>query len=234
MKIQAAASSLLACCLLLGACSSRPPVLRPVPDAEAVGVFHVVKPGETLWGICRRFGARLQEVAEINGIEKTGQLRVGQIVFIPDVGARPAAGKEKRPGEQPAGQPIRHYPGMFTWPLEGTVTSRFGLRGRRRHDGIDIAAPAGTPIKAAAPGRVLFAGNQGTGYGNLVILHHDRGMITVYAHCRRLLVAEGQQVKRGQTIATVGSTGRSTGPHLHFEIRKRTRPRNPLFFLPRK
>lgn len=233
MKAFAGMLLLAATWLLVAGCAARSPVLRPVPDAEAVGIFHVVKPGETLWGICRRFGARPQEVAEINGIEDASHLRVGQTVFIPDVaGEQPDSEKPQRP-ERP-GKVIRHFQGMFIWPVDGRLTSRFGIRGRRRHDGIDIAAAAGTPIRAAAAGRVLFAGNQSTGYGNLVILHHAQDMITVYAHCRQLLVVEGQRVQQGQTIATVGSTGRSTGPHLHFEIRKRTRPRNPLFFLPRK
>jgi len=88
-------------------------------------------------------------------------------------------------------------------------------------------------VRAAADGTVLYAGDQQTGYGNLVILRHAQDMITVYAHNSVNLVSENQKVKQGEVIAKVGSTGRSTGPHLHFEIRKRTKPRNPLFFLPK-
>ena len=214
--------------------SHRVPVLRPEPDVEAVGVYHRVRRGETLWSICRRYGANLQEVAEINGIESPASIRAGEQIFIPDVSG-PAGDFEdvSNSPARPTRAGIRRFPGRFAWPVRGRMTSRFGIRGRRRHDGIDIAAPEGTPIAAAADGKVLFAGNQGTGYGNLVIIHHDDDMITVYAHCSQILVAEGQRVRQGQKIATVGSTGRSTGPHLHFEIRKRTKPRNPLFFLPK-
>ncbi len=205
-----------------------------MPDAEAVGVYHRVQRGETLWSICRRYGADLQEVAEMNGIEDPSSIRPGQRIFIPDVsGPAAGAGAETIVPQSGERKQVRRYTGRFIWPVKGTITSRFGIRGHRRHDGIDIAAPEGTPIVAAAAGKVLFAGNQGTGYGNLVIIHHEGDMITVYAHCSQILVAEGQRVRQGQEIATVGSTGRSTGPHLHFEIRKRTKPRNPLFFLPK-
>jgi peptidoglycan hydrolase FlgJ len=110
-------------------------------------------------------------------------------------------------------------------PLRGRVSSGFGVRhdpmhGRvRRHAGVDIAAPHGTPIAAAAAGKVVFAGRRG-GYGNLVEIEHADGQRTRYAHAARLLVKVGDEVKPGQPIATVGSTGRSTGPHLHFEVKK--------------
>jgi peptidoglycan hydrolase FlgJ len=110
-------------------------------------------------------------------------------------------------------------------PLRGRVSSGFGVRhdpmhGRvRRHAGVDIAAPQGTPIAAAAAGKVVFAGRRG-GYGNLVEIEHADGQRTRYAHAARLLVKVGDEVKPGQPIATVGSTGRSTGPHLHFEVKK--------------
>ncbi|MBI1764120.1 MAG: peptidoglycan DD-metalloendopeptidase family protein [Acidobacteria bacterium] len=110
-------------------------------------------------------------------------------------------------------------------PLHGRISSNFGVRhdplhgGVRRHGGVDIAAPPGTPIAAAAGGTVVFAGRRG-GYGNLVEIEHADGQRTRYAHAARLLVQAGDEVKPGQTIATVGSTGRSTGPHLHFEVNK--------------
>jgi murein DD-endopeptidase MepM/ murein hydrolase activator NlpD len=108
---------------------------------------------------------------------------------------------------------------------------RYGVRAGQRHDGIDIAAPEGTPVGAAADGEVIFAGQQ-AGYGGVVILRHEGDLVTLYAHNARLLVKEGQRVRRGQRIATVGQTGRTTGPHLHFEVRAGTRPRNPLLYLP--
>jgi murein DD-endopeptidase MepM/ murein hydrolase activator NlpD len=105
------------------------------------------------------------------------------------------------------------------------------VRAGQRHDGIDIAAPEGAPVGAAADGVVIFAGDQ-AGYGALVILKHANDLVTLYAHNSRVLVKDGQRVSRGDPIARVGQTGRTTGPHLHFEVRQGTRPRNPLLFLP--
>ncbi|MFC1655164.1 peptidoglycan DD-metalloendopeptidase family protein [Myxococcota bacterium] len=219
--------------LFLVACQRHPPpdILTPVPDAEAVGVFHQVRAGETLFSICKSYQADLQEVAEINGITDADQLEAGQKVFIPDVetavpGEKPAKTAEKKVA-------IKKWTGQFIWPVDGVLTSKFGIRGGRRHDGIDIGAPQGTEIVAAADGTVLYSGDQQTGYGNLIIIKHANDMITVYAHNQKNLVKESDQVKRGQAIGKVGRTGRATGPHLHFEIRKRTHPRNPLFFLPK-
>jgi lipoprotein NlpD len=119
----------------------------------------------------------------------------------------------------------------LAWPLKGVLYGRFGVRAGKRHDGIDIAAPEGTPVLAAAAGTVIYAGEQ-PGYGAIVILRHEGGLVTLYAHNARLLVEEGARVKRGEPVARVGQTGRTTGPHLHFEVRDGTRPRNPLLFLP--
>jgi len=110
------------------------------------------------------------------------------------------------------------------------LTSRFGWRYRRHHDGIDLAAPHGTPIYAARAGRVVFAGWY-YGYGRTVILDHGNGLQTLYGHASSLLVREGQQVERGQLIARVGCTGSCTGSHLHFEVRLRGRAVNPLGYL---
>lgn len=118
-------------------------------------------------------------------------------------------------------------------PVDGRITSHFGLRadplgkGERRHAGIDIAAPAGTPVKAIAAGTVVFSGPAG-GYGNLVAIDHGNGITTRYAHNRALLVSIGERVTLGQEIAQVGSTGRSTGPHLHFEVLRDGRAVDPL------
>ena len=117
------------------------------------------------------------------------------------------------------------------WPVRGRVTSGFGYRWGRQHAGIDIAAPTGTPIKAAKAGRVIFAGTM-SGYGNVIILDHGGGFSTLYAHQSRLGSGKGQSVPQGQVIGYVGSTGRSTGPHLHFETRFGGSPRNPRPYLP--
>lgn len=123
----------------------------------------------------------------------------------------------------------------YMWPARGALTSGYGWRRGRMHQGIDIAAPIGTPIMAAASGEVIFSGWNSGGYGNLVKLRHPDGSITFYAHNNRLLVSNGQKVKQGQLIAEMGSTGRSTGPHLHFEIRPNgTTAINPIARLPKE
>lgn len=112
-------------------------------------------------------------------------------------------------------------------PTTGTITSRFGTRSRDNHKGIDIGAPKGTPIKAAASGKVVHSGNKNDGYGNYIILSHGNNVQTYYAHCSQLLVSKGQNVEQGQVIAKVGSTGISTGNHLHFEVRINGVAKNP-------
>ena len=120
-----------------------------------------------------------------------------------------------------------------TTPINGTVTSRFGSIESVRygaHTGLDIAAASGTPIKAAAGGTIEYASWMGS-YGNLVIVSHGNGIKTYYAHCSKILVTKGQTVNAGDTISLVGTTGNSTGPHLHFEVRINDKPVNPQNYL---
>lgn len=121
--------------------------------------------------------------------------------------------------------------GHFAWPAEGRISSLYGPRGNSNHDGIDIAAPEGTPVYCSAPGVVLFSGVL-RGYGRVVIVGHDYGLSSVYAHNREVFVSKGARVRRGSVIASVGRTGKVTGPNLHFEIRRENVALNPLTFLP--
>jgi murein DD-endopeptidase MepM/ murein hydrolase activator NlpD len=122
----------------------------------------------------------------------------------------------------------------LSWPLDGEVSSGFGSRDGKQHDGIDIVAAKGAPVRAAAAGKVLYSGDEIKGYGNLVIIRHQGGIITVYAHADENLVAEGDDVERGQVVARVGRTGSATTDHLHFEVRVDERPRDPLQYLSAK
>lgn len=142
-----------------------------------------------------------------------------------------------RPGAPPAPPskpfPVPVYSGSYRWPLEaGVVSSEFGPRRGGSHDGIDIAADLGVPVHAAADGEVIYAGAGLRGYGNVVILRHDEKMTTLYSHNKGLRVKTGEGVGMDQVIAHLGSTGRSTGPHLHFEVREADKPLNPRTVLP--
>ncbi|NEO60430.1 MAG: peptidoglycan DD-metalloendopeptidase family protein [Moorea sp. SIO4G2] len=150
-------------------------------------------------------------------------------------------GKPVSPGVPPLSKPDMYLPDSptrfngYIWPSNGVLTSGYGRRWGRMHKGIDIAAPIGTPIIAAAPGVVVSAGWNSGGYGKLVEIKHPDGSLTLYAHNSRIFVRRGQQVGQGQRIAAMGSTGYSTGPHLHFELHPRGRgAANPMAYLPRR
>jgi lipoprotein NlpD len=145
----------------------------------------------------------------------------------PPAGVLAARARADRPApaELPAG------PSPFLWPVpRGVLSSDFGRRGASHHDGIDISSPEGTPVLAARAGRVLYS-DRLRGYGNLIVLEHEQGYATVYAHNRENRVRAGAFVRQGEVIASVGRSGRTTGPNLHFEIRRDNVARNPLFYL---
>jgi murein DD-endopeptidase MepM/ murein hydrolase activator NlpD len=118
------------------------------------------------------------------------------------------------------------------WPVDAALSSTFGMRDGRPHEGIDLAAPEGSQVHAACDGVVAYAGDRLRGYGRLVIVDHGAGLATVYAHNSKLLVREGDAVSRGRVIALSGQTGHATAPHVHFEVRQDSRPRDPLKYLP--
>ena len=150
---------------------------------------------------------------------------LGAPIALRPKAAAPVLGAGALRGSPPAGMPVR----------SSGVTSRFGMRnhpisgGGRMHSGVDLAAPAGSPVVAAADGVVAYANWLGS-YGLLVTLRHASGFETRFAHLSRILVSPGQQVSRGQTLGLVGSTGRSTGAHLHYEVRQNGMAVDPLAF----
>lgn len=219
--------------VFIDGCAPRFPVsVRRQPR----GIYHVVKSGENLFRIGKAYGVPYQVLSRINRIADPRQIRAGRRVFIPGATRRlpveiitpsEVAVEARRPPEVRGTRP-----GGFTWPVRGDMSSKFGPRGGTFHDGIDIEAPEGTPIRAIERGVVLYS-DQLRGYGNLIIIRHPGGFVSVYAHNRLNLVREGQQVKRGDRIGEVGSTGRVSAPHLHFEIRKDNVAHDPLYYLPR-
>ena len=193
-----------------------------IPNQD--GVFYKVKSGDTLAKLASKYGTTVALIQQANGLEGTN-IAKGVEIFIP--GAKPVVSVYK------AARSISGSRVGFRWPLRGRISSSFGWRRhpitKRRdfHTGIDIARPYGTIIRAAAAGRVVYAGWMG-GYGRVVVIEHGKGYSTLYAHCSRLLVRKGQRVSSGQAIGKVGSSGRATGAHLHFEVRYRNKPINPM------
>jgi murein DD-endopeptidase MepM/ murein hydrolase activator NlpD len=205
-------------------------VKKPLlPERE--GVYHVVERHQTLYRICKTYGIDINEVASLNGIADPGRIQVGQRIFIPrakqllkvgihlDDVVRESFDKER---EMLPGKP------NFIWPIEGPCFEFFEETERRKHQGIDITSPLGTPIKASGSGVVLYSGNGIRGYGNVIILRHSDEFVSVYAHNEVNLVEEGMRVERGEVIGKVGRTGRAFGPHLHFEIRKNNKAIDPF------
>jgi murein DD-endopeptidase MepM/ murein hydrolase activator NlpD len=126
------------------------------------------------------------------------------------------------------------YKGEWRWPLAaGVVSSEYGARWHKQHEGLDIAADEGEPVYASAAGKVLYADHRMRGYGNVVIIRHDSAMTTLYAHNKEMKVKLGDTVEQGQVIALLGSTGHSTGPHVHFEMRRANEPLPPRGLLPK-
>ncbi len=192
------------------------------------GIYHTVKKGETLWRISKTYGVDMQSIAEYNEIYDPNLIYKGQKLFIP--GAKKEREVKGDPAEKTIGK-ITVKKGYFVWPTDGLVYSLFGVRWGKMHKGIDISGRSGTPIIAPQDGKVTFAGWKG-GYGNTISLEHRDNYKTLYAHMRSIKVKVGDNVELGDVIGLMGSTGRSTGPHLHFEVIKDGKARNPLFFLP--
>lgn len=209
------------------------PTIRPAK--KPAGIYHVVKSGENLFRIGKAYDVPYQDLAWINGIDDPHRIHLGQRIFVPGA-TRQLPVEIITPSEISLERPP--FPSLdgagdgFIWPLAGEITSKFGPRGKNFHDGIDIAAPEGTSIRSIERGEVIYS-DELRGYGNLVIIRHSRGFASVYSHNRRNLVREGQNVAKGEVIGEVGKTGRVSGPHLHFEVRKDNVARDPLYYLPK-
>ncbi|MGH7925576.1 MAG: peptidoglycan DD-metalloendopeptidase family protein [Candidatus Binatus sp.] len=219
----------LAASIALAGCGSG----TPPSSYEAAGsqrpVTHVVVAGDTVYRIATEYHVSVGRLMTANGITDPRELRVGRVLTIPGAYraasiATASSGVHPYTGERASRQ--------FQWPVQqGVVSSGFGIRNGAMHDGVDIAAPVGTPVYAADSGVVIFSGTL-HGYGNTVIIRHDDGYATVYGHDERNLVSEGARVARGQEIGEIGRSGRTTGANLHFEVRRDNVAKDPLAYLP--
>lgn len=203
-----------------------------IPFGEKVR--YSIQPGDTLWGLAKKYNTSVTLLAEHNGIEADEELQVGQPLIVDftdekETKTLPAMAEDVAVSNEGEAS----IPALNLWPVKGVVSSGFGERNGRMHEGIDVAADLGQDIRSLADGIVVFAGARGT-YGNAVIINHGKGFRTLYAHASSIEVSAGERVKEGQVIARIGSTGRSTGPHLHLEILYNGVPLNPMDYLPEK
>jgi len=199
----------------------------------------VVSAGDTLWDLSRQYGTSVAAIVSANEIENPAFLRCGQTLSIPS-GSEPfsydskteiSVAEEEESVPASAAVALSDRGTGFNWPLSGIITSAFGSRSSGNHHGLDIAADSGTIIRAAKSGKVSFCGWLSAIYGNCVMIDHGSGIETLYAHASELLTAEDAYVEAGDPIAKVGATGRTTGPHLHFEIRFDGKAVDPQLYL---
>jgi murein DD-endopeptidase MepM/ murein hydrolase activator NlpD len=220
----------------------------------------LVRPGDTLYSLSRARGLDARSLASANGIAPPYALKTGMRLNLPEGASSRAYAARAGSGAGEGGPLLKlgQYPPPpasaptpvdpppvnivtarasaqgFVWPVSGRIISDFGLQSAgRRNDGIDIAVAEGTPVRAARGGEVIYTGNEIRGYGNLVLVKHEDGYVSAYAHNSRIVVKRGDIVRQGQHIADSGSSGNVTGPQVHFEIRKDRKPVNPQGYLPR-
>ena len=233
----------------------------PSPAAQVSENVHVVAPGESLLGIARRHGVTLTALAHANNIQPYDKVSIGSRLTIPGgqkVAMRQAPAPKVAQPRTVAAEKVATVPAQtariakpdvheteitktvepaggipsFRWPVKGRIIAGFGQRPNGvQNDGINLAVPEGTPVKAADDGVVAYAGNELKGYGNLVLIRHSNGFVSAYANASELMVKRGDSVKRGQVIAHAGQTGNVTSPQLHFEIRKGSTPVDPTKYL---
>ncbi|HBQ85169.1 MAG TPA: hypothetical protein DER33_08750 [Syntrophomonas sp.] len=187
--------------------------------------LHYIKAGESMWKIAAGYDISVQELLKLNPGQNPQNLKIGTALKLPDRAQYRIA----------MAQPSRSFAltaVSLSWPVIGIITSRFGWRSSGFHHGLDIAAELGTPIKACAAGKVIFTGYKDI-YGRIVIIEHYDGKQTLYAHIQKINVKPGQKVGKGQVIATVGTTGRTTGPHVHLEVKQDGKNVDPANYLKR-
>lgn len=243
----------LCCCVLaLLACADKQRI--PVSDLSQRSVkngIYTVQRGDTLFSIAWSFDQTYQQLASRNNIPKPYTIYPGQKLYVtgPVVKnsttkktaskkktstqskAKPRANTKVIVTKKPAAKKVNAVESNWVWPVQGTVIQKFSTK-QPINKGINIAIAEGTAVKSARSGVVAYAGSQLKGYGKLIIIKHDNTYLSAYAHNRKILVKEGQQVKQGQKIAESGSSA-VRKPQLHFEIRKQGKPVNPALFLPK-
>ena len=195
---------------------------------------HTVKDGETGFDVAMIYGVPWSAIAAANGIKLDARLKAGQKLSIPTVSVKPVVAQPSISTDPQAGLPDTAAP-AFAWPLQGKVRRGFvaAATAGSGHDGIDILAPKGTAVRAAAAGKVIFAGQGPDEYGLTVIIWHSGRWTTTYSYLDKITVKVGDTVKAGERIGLVGQTGLAEEPQLHFEVRRNKLPQDPARYLPK-
>jgi len=193
------------------------------------GVYHPVAEGDTLESIAKEYEANLEDITAYEGnyLQEPYTITVGQKLIVPG-GRKPYKIRHVIAWSGPVPEGAKRGTGVFGYPMSGWISQRY----HEYHPAIDIAGPEGTPIRAADSGYVALVGRSDRGYGRYLLIDHGNGFQTLYGHFSVIFVKVGQSVGKGQTIGLCGSTGKSTGPHVHFEIRLNGVKRNPCIYLP--
>lgn len=210
-----------------------------IPDGNKI--TYTVAPGDTLWNLAKTFNTTIEEMVKENGNDILENLKADLEITVPvateyfDTGELKSKEPEGNNSDGIDSEKVSgiNIPQLNNWPVQGTVSSVFGKRWGRMHKGIDIAAEHGRSVRTLEDGIVVFSGDRGS-YGKTVIIDHGNGFRSLYAHASELTVDAGERVNKGQIIARIGSTGRSTGPHLHLELLYKGKPVDPEKFLPDK
>lgn len=201
----------------------QPPAMVGIPRPIG-GIYHEVHPGDTVWRISKTYGVDINEIIKFNNLSVATKISPGQRLFIPGAKTALPITSEK----------IKlHETDLFIWPSEGKIISYFGQENYgTRNKGIDIETAEGSKIAASKSGKVVFCSDRLKGLGKTIIIDHVDGFSTLYARNSKNLVKVGDSVRQNQVIAMAGSTGRGIASYLHFEIRRRQKPQNPLYYLP--
>ena len=237
--------TLLLLSIILSGCNTRAIFQDHLYNPPVYWGSHVVKKGETLYGIAWRYGRDYRELGDANGLEPPWTIHPGQVLRLDKKGSvsrtaststQPTKSRSRNTDtrasapRQPTSRGTVVSDIKWRWPHDGTVIASFSTSGKV-NKGINLAGKPGDAVKAAAKGSVVYAGSGLLGYGNLIIVNHSEHYLSAYAHNRKILVQEGEDIKAGQVIAELGSTG-TDRPMLHFEIRKDGNPVDPSRYLP--
>jgi murein DD-endopeptidase MepM/ murein hydrolase activator NlpD len=222
-----------------GNLAQNPDLLRPGQELVILpidGVYHTVVKGDTLESLAKHYKAEVQSIVDClyNGLDpEKPAINPGDKLIVPG-GIKPYVPRSVSVYKGPIPANAERGTGVFKWPASGQITDRFGFRTEsgRWHNGLDIASYRGAPVVAADSGFVTFAGWTDAGYGNLVVIDHGNGYETRYAHLQAFFVTAGQSIGQGTQIGAIGTTGNSSGPHVHFEIRHKGVRKNPELYLP--